>query len=82
MDAADLPDDIATLKAMVLAARVREQSAEALVLHMRLEILRLRRAQFGQKSERGARLIEQMELSLEDIEADIAEDSARAEVKG
>jgi len=88
MDAADLPDDIATLKALLIEAQAarlhaeaREKSAEALVLHMRLKILRLRRAQFGQKSERGARLIEQMELSLEDIEGDIAEDGARAEVK-
>jgi transposase len=77
MDAADLPDDIATLKAMVLAGRAREKSAEALLQHMRLEILRLRRAQFGQRSERGARLIGQMELSLEDLESDLAEDSAR-----
>jgi hypothetical protein len=81
MDAADLPDDIEALKAMVLASRAREQSAEALLLHMRLEILRLRRAQFGQKSERGARLVEQMELSLEDIEGDIAEDVAPADAK-
>ncbi len=65
MDAADLPDDIEALKAMVIEAQsarrhaeAREKSAEALLLHMRLEILRLRRAQFGQKSERGARLAE------------------------
>jgi transposase len=88
MDAADLPDDIEALKAMVIEAQsarrhaeAREKSAEALLLHMRLEILRLRRAQFGQKSERGARLAEQMELSLEDIEGDIAEDAARADAK-
>jgi transposase len=81
MDATDLPDDIEALKALVMAGRAREKSAEALLLHMRLEILRLRRAQFGQKSERGARLAEQMELSLEDIEGDIAEDAARADAK-
>jgi transposase len=95
MDAADLPDDIEALKTMVLAekaarvdaearleiAQTRGQSAEALILHMRLEILRLRRAQFGQKSERGARLVEQMELSLEDIEGDIAEDAVRTDVR-
>ena len=85
MNIADLPDDVDALKAMLLeahAARVqseaREKSAEALVLHMRLELLKLRRAQFGQKSERGAHLIAQMELSLEDIEGDIAEDEERA----
>jgi len=88
MDAADLPDDIEALKALVIEAQAarlhaeaREKSKDALVLHMRLEILRLRRAQFGQRSERGARLVEQMELSLEDIEGDVAEDAARTDAK-
>ncbi|KJS25732.1 MAG: hypothetical protein VR75_09825 [Hyphomonadaceae bacterium BRH_c29] len=92
-DLADLPDDIEALKAMVrersaetialkaqlIEAQSARQSADELIAHLRLQILKLQRAQFGQTSERSARLIEQLELSLEDIEGDIAEDDAKAD---
>nr|WP_081071935.1 IS66 family transposase [Burkholderia cepacia] len=66
----DLPDDIDALKAMV--ANLREQlSLRAIKIeHLKLTIAKLRRMQFGRKSERVEREIEQLELRLEDLQAD------------
>src|SRR5690606_9951298 len=44
---------------------------------LKLEIARLRRTQYGTSSERRARLIDQLELQLEELEAAAAEDEAR-----
>jgi transposase len=87
MSAADsLPDDIATLKRLVLArdaelarARAEASSAEALIAHLRLAIEKMRRELYGQRSERKAHLLDQMELKLEELEADAAEDALAAE---
>ena len=54
-------------------------ASEAMIRHLKLEIAKLRRAQYGQSSERRARLIEQMELELEELEADATEDEIAAE---
>ncbi|MFL4999610.1 MAG: IS66 family transposase [Xanthobacteraceae bacterium] len=88
-----LPDDIDALKRLVLAremelaqakadlvqSRARETSAEAMIAHLRLAIAKMRRELFGQRSERGARLLEQMELALEDLETTAAEDEHLAD---
>jgi transposase len=54
-------------------------SAEALIAHMKLEIEKLRRALHGPRSERTARLLEQMELQLEELETAATEDELAAE---
>ena len=71
---------------MILAERSARQQAEALVSAASLEIERLRlllakarREQFGQTSERGKRLIDQLELQLAELEEAAAEDEATAE---
>jgi transposase len=88
-----LPNDIEALKRLILAreadlaraqaelvqSRARETSAEAMIAHLRLAIEKMRRALYGQRSERGARLLEQMELALEDLEAAASEDELLAE---
>jgi len=88
-----LPDDIEALKRLVVAreadlaraqadlvrSRARETSAEAVIAHLRLAIEKMRRALYGQRSERGTRLLEQMELELEDWETTVAEDGLLAE---
>jgi transposase len=95
MDAASdaLPDDIATLKAALLAeraradiaqaeaavARARQSDAEALVARQQLEIEKLRREIYGPRSERTQRLLDQMELQLEELEAAATEDELQAE---
>jgi len=81
-----LPNNIEALKRLVLAreadlmqARARELSADALIAHLRLTIEKMRREAFGQRSERGARLLDQMELELEELEAAASEDQLAAE---
>ena len=71
---------------MILAERTARRQAEALVSVARLEIERLklllakaRREQFGQTSERGKRLIDQLELQLVELEETAAEDEVAAE---
>src|SRR4028119_976072 len=69
--AASRPAARAAAHAMILAERAARREAEAAVSNARLEIERLklllakaRRAQYGQSSERGAKLVEQLELQL------------------
>jgi len=90
---APLPTDLASAHALILverAARLEAEataaralavntSAEALIAHMKLEIEKLRRALYGHCSERKARLLEQMELQLEELEAAATEDELAAE---
>src|SRR5262249_21581149 len=95
-----LPDDVKTLKRLLLArnaelaqaraeassaraeasnARAEASSAEALVVHLRLTIEKLKRDLFGARNERKARLLDQMELQLEELEAAATEDEVAAE---
>lgn len=54
-------------------------SAEALIARLRLEIEKLRRTLYGARSERKERLVDQLEMQLEDVEADATEDELAAE---
>jgi len=81
-----LPNDIETLKAMLLAERatrlVMEAEAKArtlLIEQMKFIIAKLRHERFGQSSERGA-LLEQLEFQLADLEEDASEAEAQAQV--
>jgi len=81
-----LPDDIETLKAMLMAERqalrlAQAQAADDLaqIAHLKLQIAKLQRERFGQRSERSARLLDQLELQLEDLEASATEDKLAAE---
>jgi transposase len=47
-----------------------------MVAHLKLLIAKMKRDRFGQSSERGQRLLDQMELQLEELEASAAEDEA------
>ena len=53
-------------------------STEALISYYKLEIEKLRRALYGRRSERKTRLLEQMELQLEELEASATEDELAA----
>jgi transposase len=79
MDAASLPDDIATLRAALTEAQARACAAEALITSLKLEIAKLRRELYGPRAERTARLLAQLELQLEDLEATASEDDLAAE---
>ncbi|MEI8397254.1 MAG: IS66 family transposase [Rhodospirillaceae bacterium] len=49
-----------------------------MVEHLRIQIAKLRREQYGQRSERGRHLLDQMELQFEELEATLTEDECRA----
>jgi transposase len=95
-----LPDDIAALRAELLAEREKrlEEAAraarieaelavakakasddEALIAHQRLQIAKLTRQLYGQRSERSIRLLDQMELAFEELESSASEDELAAE---
>src|SRR3954452_22074679 len=84
---ASLPGDLAAAHAMILLERAARLEAEAAVSSARLEIERLRlllakarRARYGQSAERGAKLVEQLELQLAELEETAAEEDAAAEL--
>ncbi|HEY2356631.1 MAG TPA: IS66 family transposase [Phenylobacterium sp.] len=89
-----VPDDIAALKAALAAAQIRADVAEAelaeerarrsddqaLIAHLKLQIAKLNRQQFGPHSERSRRLLDQLELQLEELEASASQDELLAEI--
>src|SRR5262249_39835103 len=88
-----LPNDIEILKELVRTrdgelalaraeasnARAEASRAEALIAHLRLMTEKLKRDLFGPRNERKARLLDQMELALEELEAAATEDELAAE---
>ena len=76
-----LAERAARLEAEAVAARALavNTSTEALIAHLKLEIEKLRRELYGSRSERKARLLEQMELRLEELETAATEDELVAE---
>jgi len=82
-----LPDDVETLKHLLLGrdaelarARAEASSATALIAHLRLTIEKMRREIYGPRSERTARLLDQLELQLEELETAATEDELAAEM--
>ena len=88
-----LPDDITALKEALIIERAKalEVAAElavarakasedvALIAQQRLRIAKLERQVYGQRSERSARLIDQLALTFEELEANATEDELAAE---
>jgi len=88
-----LPDDVAALKAALVAERARglKVAAElaiarakasedmALIAAQKLQIAKLQRQIYGQRSERSARLIDQLALEFEELAASATEDELAAE---
>ena len=88
------PDDIESLKRLLVAERAARfeaeakaalataqvSGAEAVIAHLKLAIEKMRRELYGSRSERGHKLLDQMEFELEDLEATAAEDKAAAEI--
>ncbi|SEF14856.1 Transposase [Rhizobiales bacterium GAS191] len=74
-----LPEDTASLKAALIETRAKLVGAEALIEQQQLLIDKMKRAMFGPRSERSQRLIDQLELQLEELAAAAGEDDAKAE---
>lgn len=75
-----LPNDIDALRAALAAERAarllaeaRVTGAQAMIAHLKLLIAKLQRDRFGPTSERSRRLLDQLELQLEELEANAAE---------
>jgi transposase len=68
-DAASLPDDVESLKQIVLHQRALLLSREVLLEKLKIELLRLKRMRFGRSSEQLDAKIAQLELTLEELEA-------------
>ena len=71
--------NIAALEAALAASEARATAAEAQIASLTLMIEKLRRALYGQRSERKERLLNQLELALDDLTADASEDDLAAE---
>ena len=71
--------DAAVAKAAAAHALAVQSSGEALIAHLKLEIEKLRRQLYGARSERKTRLLDQLELQLEELEASASEDEAASE---
>ena len=74
-----LPEDTAALKAALIETRAKLVGAEALIEHLQLVIAKMKREMFGPRSERSQRLIDQLELQLEELAAAAGEDETNAE---
>jgi transposase len=72
-DAASLPNDVESLKQIVLHQRALLLSREVLLEKLKIELLRLKRMRFGQSSEQLDTKIAQLELTLEELEANQSE---------
>ena len=93
VDRAAMPEDIAALKealavewakslqiaAELAVARAKAAEDDALIAHQKLQITKLTRQLYGQKSERASRLIDQLALIFEEAEATATQDELAAE---
>jgi len=77
-----VPDDVDALKAALAEARAKLTGATALIEHLQLVIAKMKRELFGPRSERSQRLLDQMELQLEELAAAASEDEAKSEAAG
>jgi transposase len=67
-------------EAELAVARAKASGDEALIAHLKLQIEKLNRDRYGPRSERTARLLDQLELTLEELEAAATEDEIAAEM--
>jgi transposase len=89
----DLPDDLDALRVALIAERARAARVEAelavalakasddaaVIAHQRLQIEKLSRQLYGHRSERTVLLLDQMELTFEELESSASEDEIAAE---
>ena len=67
-------------EAELAVARAKASDDQALIAHLKLQIEKLNRNRYGPRSERTARLLDQLELTLEELEASATEDELAAEM--
>lgn len=62
----------------VVQASALVSTSVAMIKHLKIETAKLRREQYNHSSERRARLIDQVELQVEELEAAVTEDEIAA----
>ncbi len=77
-----IADDQNALKAALIEARAKLSGAEALIRAPAIVIAKMKRELFGPRSERSRRLLDQLELQLEELAAAAGEEEAKAETAG
>lgn len=65
---AELPDDVESLKSLIIAQRALLLDRDLLIGKLRMQLARLKRMQFGRSSEQLDTQIAQLELTLEELE--------------
>jgi transposase len=80
-----IPSDTESLRAALAAeqqarreAEARASGAEAMVAHLKLLIAKMKRDRFGASAERGRKLLDQLEMQLEELETATTEDDVAA----
>jgi transposase len=85
----DVPDDPDALRAALevegaarCEAEARATDAEATVAHLKLLIAKLKHDRFGASSERGRKLLDRLDLELDELVTAASEDATKAEQEG
>ena len=60
-------------------AKAKAADDEALIAHQQLQIAKLTRELYGQRSERSVQLLDQMALAFEELESSASEDEVAAD---
>jgi transposase len=69
----------ARVEAELAVAKAKASDDQVVIAHQQLQIAKLTRQLYGQRSERTVRLLDQMELALEELESSATEDEIAAE---
>lgn len=70
---------LSIVKCELATERAERSDDQALIAHLKLVIAKMKREKFGPRSEKSERLLNQLELHLEDLEATATEDELAAE---
>jgi transposase len=73
--------ELVATKAELTRPKAVVSASEAMIAALKLEIALLKRDKYGRSAERSAKLVDQLELQLEELEASAAEDALRAELE-
>ena len=87
-DPATLPKDIAALTALLLtenaarlAAEARSADLDGQIAHLKLTIAKMKRSEHGASSEKGTRLLDQLEMQLGELAATVSEGKTAAAIE-
>ena len=80
LDPAELPNDVASLKAMLIAAVHKVDDLDAEIENLKLTIAKLQHVKFGNSSERTSALMDQLELQLGELVERRAQEKAADEI--